>query len=306
VLFLAASAVGPRNASAQSGDDAAGVPAASAEAAAGAGQDEARQDAPSAAQSSPRGIPKGVGIDEQLGQTVQKDAVFLDETGEQVRIGDFLDGETPVILNFVYHDCPMLCNLLLEGFSKTLRDMKFTPGQEFDIVTVSFSPTETPDLAASQKEKYLAALGRPAAADGWHFLTGTEEEIGRLAESTGFEFRWIESRQQYAHPAALIFLSGNGKITRYIHGMTFQPNDVRRAIVEASDGKVGSAVDQVFLFCYQYDPGANSYVLHATNLMKLGGLLTLLVMGAGLFLFWRRERRGQHAAPENWPSPETA
>lgn len=260
---------------------------------------------PVAAQST-KPVPDGVGVDERLGESIELDAVFLDERGEEVRISDLMDGETPVILNFVYHECPMLCSLLLEGFSKTLQQMAFTPGDEFDVITVSFSATETPDLAARQKERYLASLDAPEAVDGWHFLTGTEGEIARLAESAGFQFRWVESRDQFAHPAALIFLAPDGTITRYLHGMTFTASDVRRGVVEASNGTVGSAVDRVLLYCYQYDPDANSYVLHATNLMKLGGLLTLLVLGVGLFLFWRRERREQRTAPERWPSPEAA
>lgn len=260
----------------------------------------------SVAAQSAKPVPGGVGVDERLGESVASDAVFLDETGAEVRISDLMDGETPVILNFVYHECPMLCSLLLEGFSKTLQEMAFTPGTEFDVITVSFSATETPDLAARQKERYLASLDAPDAAEGWHFLTGTEDEIARLAESAGFQFRWVASQEQFAHPAALIFLSPDGTITRYLHGMTFAASDVRRAVIEASNGTIGSAVDRVLLYCFQYDPDANSYVLHATNLMKLGGLLTLLVLGAGLFLFWRRERRDQRTAPELWTSPETA
>lgn len=253
---------------------------------------------PVAAQST-KPVPDGVGVDERLGEFVASEAVFLDEAGQEVRISDLMDGETPVILNFVYHECPMLCSLLLDGFSKTLQEMAFAPGAEFDVITVSFSASETPDVAARQKERYLASLDDSSAAEGWHFLTGTEDEIARLAESVGFQFRWVASQDQFAHPAALIFLSPEGRITRYLHGMTFTASDVRRAVVEASSGTVGSAVDRVLLYCFQYDPDANSYVLHATNLMKLGGLLTLLVLGAGLFLFWRRERRNQRSAPSS-------
>lgn len=259
---------------------------------------------PVAAQST-QPVPDGVGVEERLGEPIASDATFFDETGAEVRISDLMDGETPVILNFVYHECPMLCSLLLEGFTGTLQEMAFTPGAEFDVITVSFSASETPDLAARQKQRYLASLDAPEAAEGWHFLTGSEEEIAGLAESAGFKFRWVESQDQFAHPAALIFLSPDGIITRYLHGMTFTASDVRRAVVEASNGTVGSAVDRVLLYCYQYDPDANSYVLHATNLMKLGGLMTLLVLGTGLFLFWRRERRDQRTEPERWPTPET-
>jgi len=237
---------------------------------------------------------EGVGMDEQLGGYVPLDLTFRDDTGQEVQIGSYFNGTKPVLLNFVYHNCPMLCSLVLDGLTKTLTQMEWTPGEQFDIITVSFAPSEGPDLAARAKERYLTQLGKPAAAAGWHFLTGTEENVQALARSVGFQFRWIEEQQEYAHPAALMFLSGKGKITRYIHGMEYVPRDVRAAIVEASEGKVGTPMDQMFLYCFQYDPSANSYVLHATNVMKVGGVLTLFGLGAVLFIFWRRERMNQN------------
>ncbi len=237
----------------------------------------------------------GVGIDEKLGGMIPMDLEFYDENGSAIHIGDYFTGDRPVILNLVYHNCPMLCNIMLESFTKTVRDMEFSPGSEFDILTVSFSAIETPDLAMRQKERYLDILDRDGAADGWHFLTGRDENIKKLAASVGFRFRYVEETREFAHPAALIFLSDSGTITRYIHGMSFPKQDVRRAIVEASEGRVGSTVDQIFLFCYRYDVTANSYVLQATRLMRLGGFLTLLVVVTGLFLFWRRERHRQVA-----------
>ena len=249
---------------------------------------------------------EGVGVDEQLGQPVALDAVFLDETGQPVRIGDFLDGERPVVLNLVYHNCPMLCNLLLDNFVGTLGESAWTPGVEFDVVTVSFAPDEGPDLAARQKERYLRVLGRPAAADGWHFLTGTEDQIQQLAASVGFQFKWVEEKNEYAHPAAHIFLSPDGTITRYLFGLLLQPSDLRKALVEAGEGTVGTPLDQLALFCFQYDPNEGSYVLHAINVMKIGGLLTMLVLGATLWLFWRREGATSMAAAarNGWGTPE--
>lgn len=248
-----------------------------------------------------KGLPAvfaDVGVDEKLGDFVPPDLTFLNESGEEVTIGEYFDGSRPVILNFVYHNCPMLCSILLESFTRTLRDMEWTPGQEFDVLTVSFSATEAPDLAAQQKARYVDTLQRPEAADGWHFLTGSDESIQALTGSTGFKFKWIESSQEFAHPAVLIFLSGEGKITRYIHGMQFPPEDVRKALVEASEGRVGSTIDRIFLYCYRYDANANSYVIHATKLMKLGGFLTVLVLATGLAILWRRERfRQKNEAP---------
>ncbi len=234
---------------------------------------------------------KGVGVDEQGGSMLPLDLAFRDEAGRPVRLGQYFDGEKPVLLNLVYHNCPMLCNLVLDGLTASLKDMSWTPGEEFEVITVSFSHLEGPDLAARQKALYLERLGKPRAAAGWHFLTGSQADIAALAAAVGFQFRWVEAQQEYAHPATLIFLSGNGKISRYLYGLEYPARHVRSALVEASEGKVGSAIDQVVLYCFQYDPNANSYVPHAINIMKLGGLLTMTLVGAMLLLFWRRESR---------------
>ena len=231
-----------------------------------------------------------VGIVEKLGESVPTDLVFFDEDGQEVALANYFDGERPVILNFVYHNCPMLCSILLESFTKSLRDLDWTPGEEFDVLTISFSALETPELASTQKTRYVNTLGRPEAASGWHFLTGSEENIFALADASGFGFKWIESSQEFAHPAALIFMDGEATITRYIHGMNYPPLDLRKAIVEASEGRIGTSMDRILLYCYRYDASANSYVLHATSLMKIGGFLTLLLVGIGLLIFWRRER----------------
>ncbi len=244
-----------------------------------------------------------VGVTEHLGDYIQRDLVFQDEQGRKVSIGSYLTGQKPVLLNLVYHSCPMLCNLVLDGLTKSLRESDWVPGQEFDIVTVSFSSREGPDLAAAQKEKYLSILGKPEAAGGWHFLTGSEAAIQALARSVGFQFHWVEAQQQFAHPAVLIFLSGEGKITRYLYGLDYPTRDVRTALVEASQGEVGNTIDKIILYCFQYDPQANSYVPHAINIMKLGGLLTVLALGAVLAVFWRRERKTTRGSlPESWES----
>lgn len=236
----------------------------------------------------------GVGLEEKLGETIPLSTFFVDEEGKNVELASYFDGEIPVILNFVYHDCPMLCSVVLESFTETLKLMPWTPGEQFEVLTISFSAVETPELASRAKERIMLKLGKANAEAGWHFLTGSQESIDALTESVGFQFKWVESTQEYAHPSALIFLSGDGLITRYINGINYPSADVRRAIVEASEGKVGSPLDQVLLYCYRYDPDSNSYVLHATNLMKLGGLFTLLIIGLGMFIFWRRERQKQN------------
>lgn len=254
---------------------------------------------PAAAQPDPQAARayEGVGIDQRLGDAVPHDLVFRNEAGEAVRLGTYLNGERPVLLTLVYHDCPMLCTLILDGFTTTLKAMTWEPGEAFEVLTVSFNAIETPDLAARQKARYVAQLGKPDAAAGWHFLTGDQAAIDALTEAVGFNYRWVEAQQEYAHPAALIVLSGEGRIMRYLADLNNPPRAVRAALVEASEGAVGSVLDQVFLYCFQYDPEANSYVLHATNLMRLGGLLTVLALGALLLVLWRRESRRHSAVP---------
>ena len=252
----------------------------------------------------PAGVPlgqerpefEGVGVDAQLGEQVAAEARFVDESGQPVTIGDYLGQDKPVLLTLVYHNCPMLCNLLLDNLvQETLKPMAFTPGEEFDIVTVSFAPDEGPDLAARQKARYVDLLGKEEAADGWHFLTGEEDQIQKLAASVGFQFRWDEETQQYAHPATLIFLAEDGTITRYLFGLTNNPSDARKALVEAGEGKVGTLLDQAVLYCFQFDPSTGGYVASAIRIMPVGGGLTLLVLGLGLYLFWRREHRSLQA-----------
>lgn len=233
----------------------------------------------------------GAGLDARLGQTIPQDLVFFDEAGRAVSLGSYFDGRTPVLLTMVYHNCPMLCSMVLDGLTKSLKELAWVPGEEYEVVTVSFAADETPELAARQKERYLKLLGKPGAEAGWHFLTGDEAAIQALAEAIGFQYNWVEAQQTYAHPAVLTFASGDGMITRYLQGLEFPPRHVRNALVEASEGQIGSPLDQALLFCFRFDPSVNSYVLHAANLMKVGGALTLLALGVMLLFFFRREQR---------------
>ena len=243
----------------------------------------------------------GIGIDEQLGDSVPASLVFRDEQGEAIEIGSYFDEARPVLLNLVYHDCPMLCSVMLDKLTDALREMTWTPGAEFEVLTVSFNAVETPELARRQKARYLAQLGKPEAADGWHFLTGDEDAINGLTEAVGFSYRWVEEQQEFAHPAALIFLGGDGTITRYLPGLEYPPRNVRAALVEASEGTVGTALDQIFLYCFRYDPEANSYVLQAIRVMQIGGTLTALALGAMLLVFWRREVQRRRGGVLNLP-----
>ncbi len=241
----------------------------------------------------------GVGLDQRLGFAVPDTLVFFNEAGEPVTLGSFFTTGKPILLSFAYHTCEMLCSVLLTGLTDTMSQLEWTPGVEFDVLTVSISAKDTPEVAARQKAHYVEMLGKPEAAEGWHFLTGSESSILALTQAVGYRFKWIEEIQQYAHPAALTILTADGQISRYIQGLSFEPRNVRLALLEASDGTIGSPIDQVVLFCLAYDPDANSYVLQATNVMKLGGGLTLLVLGFVLTLFWRRERSRLAAAALN-------
>ena len=232
-----------------------------------------------------------VGLDDRLGNKLPLDLRFKNSDGETVKLGQYFGQDKPVYLTLVYHNCPMLCGLMLKRVTRTMKKMKWTPGDEYEAVTVSFNHRETPDIASRQKKKYLKVLGKDNAATGWHFLTGSKENIGKLADAVGFNFRWVPKKKQYAHPAALFFVSEDGLLTRYLKDWAAPPGDVRKALVEASNGTVGTVVDQALMYCFQYDPSSNSYVADAFNLMKAGGILTMIVLGAMLFYFWRRERR---------------
>lgn len=231
---------------------------------------------------------EGVGLDQKLGAKLPLGLAFRDDAGQDVTLGRYFGQGKPVVLMLVYYNCPMLCNLLLDGVTQSFRGLPRTPGADFTVVTVSFEPTETTAQAARQKAKHVQDLGRPAAAEGWHFLTGSKPNILRLADAVGFRYRWDAANAQYAHPATLLFVAPDGTITRYLPGLTFPPLDVRLALNEAAEGKVGSVVDAFLMFCYQYDPNKGGYGLVALRVMQLGGLVTLLVLGAFLTVLWRR------------------
>ena len=234
---------------------------------------------------------EGVEIDPQYGEHIPTDLVFQDEDGNDVELSSYFDGERPVVLHLVYHDCPMLCGVMTDGMTETLQEMSWTPGEEFEVLTVSFNHRESHELARERKEHYINQLDREGAEDGWHFLTGSEESINALTDAVGYHFRWIEERQEYSHPPASVVLSGEGKVSRYLQGVRYASSDVRQSLVEASEGQVGSALDQVVMYCFQYDPDGGTYTADVFNLMKLGGFLFVVVFGGMLVFMWHRERR---------------
>ena len=237
-------------------------------------------------------VPKAleeVGITEHLDAKLPMDLEFRDEDGISVTLGSFFDGERPVILTLNYYRCPMLCGLMLNGLVDGLEQMEWTPGQEFEIVTVSINPLETPALAKEKKQNYIKRYGRPSAMAGWHFLTGREPEIDRLAETVGFHFVYDPVEKQYAHAAAIFVCTPDGRVARYLYGIEYPSKRLKLGLLEASEGKIGSTLDQLILYCYHYDPSNRRYSPVAMNIMRVGGGATASILAVALGMFWFRE-----------------
>jgi protein SCO1/2 len=231
-----------------------------------------------------------VAIAQKLGSQVPLDLMMRNERGEVVRLGQLLRGK-PVVLNFVYFRCPMLCPMVLEGMAGSFSELRFDIGKEYDVITVSIDPRDKPATAAQFKDKYVKRYGRLSAASGWHFLTAHETAIRKLTDTVGFAFEYDGTRDQFAHGAAILVLTPEGKTSRYLYGFEFKPRDLRLAIVEASGGRIGTVTDQVLLLCYHYDPATGRYSRNAVLFMRAGGVATALSLGGFLFIMFRRERR---------------
>ena len=231
-----------------------------------------------------------VGIDQKLGTRIPLDLPFKDEQGRTVRLGDYF-GKRPVILTLVYYECPMLCTQVLNGLTSTLGVLKFNVGQEFDIVTVSFNPKETPDLAQAKKASYLERYKREGAGNGWHFLTGTQHSIESLTGRVGFRYAYNASVDQYAHASGIMVLTPDGELSRYFFGIDYAPRDLQLALIEASDRKIGSLVDRLPLFCFHYDPAKARYTFAIMRVVRGAGIATVLAIVAGIIVLRRRERR---------------
>jgi len=233
------------------------------------------------------GLPavlKTVGIEQRLNEQVPLDAVFKDETGQQVRLGDVAKGK-PVVLALVYYSCPMLCNQILNGVLGSLRQVSFNAGEQFEVIAVSFDPRETPELAATKKQTYVKAYNRAGGENGWHFLTGDAANIKRLTDAAGFHYKWDEKTNQFAHASGIMLLTPEGKLARYFYGIDYPPRDLRLGLVETSQNKIGSPVDALYLYCYHYDPATGKYGAVVMNIMKVAGVITVgLIVGMLLFL----------------------
>lgn len=249
--------------------------------------------APAMAQVLQDSLPELRNIDvvEHLGEKIPLDTRLVNDRGDTVTLAQYLGQDKPVVMVMGYYNCPMLCQMVLNGLSDGLRTVPWEPGKDYLLLNVSINPRETAELAAAKKKNYLEYFRRDNAAEGWHFFVGPEEQTHSLAEALGFKFYYDETRQEYAHAAVAFILSPDGVISRYLYGLTFKANDLKLAILEASEGKIGNTIDRILLYCYHYDPDAKGYVVFASNIMKLGGLLSLILLFLFLAILWLKDRK---------------
>ncbi|MEO5970764.1 MAG: SCO family protein [Bdellovibrionia bacterium] len=237
---------------------------------------------------------EGIGITEHLGSTVGiSDLSFQDDQGKPVVLGNYFNKHRPVILALVYFECPNLCNLLLNGLLDSLRKLDWTTGNQFDLIAVSINPKETSQLASRKKANYLKIYNRSGAEEGWHFLTGEENQIRSLASQVGFQYRYDEKEKQYLHASALYILTPQGKISRYLYGLSFPTKDLKFSLMDAANEKIGTMVDQILLFCFHFDPNKNSYTLHMWRIVQIFMSLQVVGMGSLLYLMWKKYEKNK-------------
>jgi protein SCO1/2 len=234
-------------------------------------------------------ILQGVGIDQRLNEQVPLDVQFRDEAGRLVRLGDYF-GKKPVVLSLIYYACPMLCTTAENGLLEALKQLKFNAGEQFEVLTVSFDPNDSPQSATAKKSLYVGLYGRPSADQGWHFLTGNEDSIRKLTQAVGFNYNYDPVSKQFAHATGIMVLTPEGRISHYFYGIQYPAGDLRLALVEASDRKIGSPVDAVLLFCSHYDPAVGKYGLIISRVLQLAGAFTILSLGTLMLVMFRAER----------------
>ena len=239
--------------------------------------------------TTPTALAK-VGFEQRLNEQLPLDLPFKDERGRAVKLGDYF-GRKPVVLTFVYYECPMLCTEVLNGLESALRVLNETVGREFDVVTVSFDPKETPVLASGKKKAYLERYKRPEAEQGWHFLTGDQASIDALTKAAGFNFVWDEASHQFAHASGIVIATPEGRLARYFLGIDYSPRDVKFALIESSHGRIGTLAEKVLLYCYHYDPAAGNYGFVAMRAVRIGGALTIVALVGFVFVSIRRDHK---------------
>ncbi|MES3038045.1 MAG: SCO family protein [Bdellovibrionota bacterium] len=238
---------------------------------------------------------KDVGITQKTGAQLDMNLEFIDETGKTVKLGDYYKGGLPVIVSPVYFSCPGLCNFHLNGLTDGLKDLDWNAGEKFQVLAISFEPKDTPQTAAGKKDNYLKVYNRPGTEDGWHFLTASAGTVKTFTESVGFKFKWNEEANDWSHASAAIVTSPTGSISRYLPGVVFEAKDLKLALNEATQGKIGTFVESLVLYCFRYNPHQSRYVLYAFNVMKLAGLIMIVVLAIWLIPVWRRNRRVNEA-----------
>jgi len=245
------------------------------------------------------GLPKAlreVKVEQRLNEQVPLDLRFRDDTGREVTLGDYFNKGKPVVLSLVFYKCPMICDTILAELMGSMRALSFDAGREYDVLTVSFDPRETPELAAEKKQDFVGRYNRPGGAEGWHFLVGDQENITRLTDAVGFHYTYDEKTDQFGHAAVIMVLTPEGKVSRYFFRTQYDPRDLRLSLVEASDNKIGSLVDQLLLYCYHYDPATGRYGPVILNIMRVGGVVTLVGIVSLILILRRRNGKAQPAS----------
>jgi protein SCO1/2 len=271
------------------------LPAAMASAQMGGAPTAGYKQEPGAPASTMPAPLREIGFDQHIGRHVPLDTVFRDEAGTSVRLGEYF-GKRPVVMVFAYYDCPMLCTLVINGLSSALGVTSLNPGRDFEIVTVSFDPRDTPATASAKKASYLERYRRAGAAEGWHFLVGDQPAIDTLTKAAGFRYVWDKDTKQFAHPTGVIVLTPDGRLARYLFGIEYGPRDLRFGIVEASEGRVGTPADALLLYCFHYDPMTGRYGFVIMRAVRLAGGATVIAIGSFIVIMVRRERRSGGAA----------
>ena len=250
------------------------------------------------AESAPNGMPDAlqkVGIDQKLGEQMPLDAEVKNEDGRVVKLGDYFKSGRPVIIAFVYYECPMLCNEVLNGLTGSLKGINLTAGKDFDVLAISFDARENdkPDLAKNKKASYVERYARPGSENGWHFLTATQNSIDKMTQAAGYKYLWDEKTQQFAHVGGIMVATPDGKLSRYFYGIDYAPSDLKFGLMDSAAEKIGNPAERLLLYCYHYDPASGKYGLAILRVMRVASVLTVAALGAMIFIFWRRNKSKQ-------------
>lgn len=234
-----------------------------------------------------------VGIEQRLGERLPLDVKFRNEEGKDVPLNDFFTTGRPAVLALVYYECPMLCNQVLNGLTGSLKGISLDPGKDFDVIAISFDARENekPGLAANKRQSYVDRFGRKGTEDGWHFLTGDQAAIDAVTKAVGFKYEWDAKSNQFAHASGVMVVTPEGRLSHYFYGIDYGPKDLKLGLIEAADKKIGSVSDKLLLYCYHYDPSTGKYGFQVLSALRIGGIVTLIGMGAMGFVFWRRNRK---------------